>query len=357
MKAYQVVEYGKPIIPQRVPDPVPTGREVVVDVVACGLCHSDAHFQQGYVDLGGDQKLPLAAVGVTLPATFGHEIVGRISAYGPDAGLSKADVGRSVIVYPWLGCGHCRACLAGRDHECPTPQWIGLQRPGGHGEKVLVREPKYLIDAAGIDPQTAGIFACCGLTAYAALAKILRREGWLAIIGMGGVGLMTLSIATGTGFGRIAVVDIDDGKLAFARDGFGADVLINSRSGDAAARLKEETAEAGLMAVVDLVGSEQTARLALKVLANGGTYVSVGLFGGHLNLPLAMLEARELTVHGSLVGTPQELNEVVDHARAGRIRPIPIRIESIEKVNEGLAALRAGQVQGRIVHLHAPTAS
>ena len=357
MKAYQVVEYGKPIISQRVPDPVPASREVVVDVVACGLCHSDAHFQQGYVGLGGDQKLPLAALGVTLPATFGHEIVGRISAYGPDAELSKADMARSVIVYPWLGCGHCRACLAGRDNECLTPQWIGVQRPGGHGEKVLVREAKYLIDAAGIDPQSAGIFACCGLTAYAALAKVLRREGWLVIIGMGGLGLMTLSIAKGTGFGRIAAVDIDDRKLALAREGFGADVVINSRLEDAAARLREETTEAGLMAVVDFVGSEQTARLALDGLANGGTYVSVGLFGGHLNVPLAMLNARELTVRGSLVGNPQELKELVDHVRAGRIRPIPIRSEPIEKVNEGLAALRTGQVQGRIVHLHAPTAS
>jgi len=121
MKAYQVVEYGKPISPQRVPDPVPTAKEVVVDVVACGLCHSDTHWQQGwYVGLGGNQKVPLDALGVTLPATLGHEIVGRIIAYGPDAGLSKADVGRAVIVYPWLGCGHCRACLAGRDSECPT---------------------------------------------------------------------------------------------------------------------------------------------------------------------------------------------------------------------------------------------
>ena len=108
------------------------------------------------------------------------------------------------------------------------------------------------------------------------------------------------------------------------------------------------------MAVVDLVGSEQTARLALEVLANGGTYVSVGLFGGQLNVPWTMLNMRQLTVRGSLVGNPQELRELVDHFRAGRSRPIPIRGESIEKVNEGLAALRAGRVQGRLVHLLAP---
>jgi alcohol dehydrogenase, propanol-preferring len=357
MKAYQVVEYGTPIVPRQVADPVPSGKEVVVDVAACGLCHSDAHFQQGHLSLGGDQRLPLAALGVTLPATFGHEIIGRISTFGPDSGLSKSDIGRSVIVYPWLGCGHCRACLAGRDNECPAPQSIGTQRHGGHGEKVLVREAKFLVDAAGLDPQTAGIFACCGLTAYAALAKVLRREGWLAIIGMGGVGLMGLSIAKGTGFGRVAAVDIDDGKLALAGDLFGADLLINSKSETAIARLKEETADAGLMAVIDFVGSDQTSRLALDILANGGTYVSVGLFGGQVSVPLAVLSARSLTVRGSYVGNPQELRELVGHVRAGRVRPIPLRIEPIEKVNEGIAALRAGQVHGRIVHLHAQSAS
>jgi len=106
------------------------------------------------------------------------------------------------------------------------------------------------------------------------------------------------------------------------------------------------------MAVVDLVGSEQTARLALEVLANGGTFV--GRFGGQLNVPWTMLNMRQLPVRGSLVGNPQALRELVDHFRAGRSRPIPIRGESIEKVNEGLAALRAGRVQGRLVHLLAP---
>jgi threonine dehydrogenase-like Zn-dependent dehydrogenase len=168
---------------------------------------------------------------------------------------------------------------------------------------------------------------------------------------------MGLSLAKGTGFGRVAVVDIDDGKLALARDQFGADLTVNSRTEDAAARLKEETAAEGLMAVVDFVGSDQTARLAIEVLANGGTYVGVGLFGGQLNIPLALLNARQLTVRGSYVGTPQELKELVNHVLAGRIRPIPIRVESIEKINEGLAALRAGQVQGRLVHLHGSTNS
>jgi len=83
----------------------------------------------------------------------------------------------------------------------------------------------------------------------------------------------------------------------------------------------------------------------------------VGLFGGQVNMPLTMLNARQLTVRGSLVSNPHALKELVGPVRAGRIRQTPIRSESTEKVNEGLVALRAGQIQGRIVHLHAPTAS
>src|SRR5258708_3453126 len=145
MTAYQVLEFGTPIVPRQVPDPVPTGAEVVVDVGACGLCHSDVHFQQGYLGLGGDQKLPFAALGVPLPATFGHEIVGWISAFGPDSELKPTDIGRMVIAYPWLGCGHCPACRAGRDNECPTPQSLAMHRPRRHPEQLVVRHPTLLV--------------------------------------------------------------------------------------------------------------------------------------------------------------------------------------------------------------------
>src|SRR6266403_5104661 len=140
MKAYQVTQFGAPIEPHELPDPNPVGREVLIDVVSCGLCHSDAHFHQGHLGVGGGASIPVSTLGIELPATFGHEICGTIAAFGPDAGLTAR------------GCGHCAACLAERDNECPTPRSIGVQLPGGHGEKVIVREAKYLVDAGGISP-------------------------------------------------------------------------------------------------------------------------------------------------------------------------------------------------------------
>jgi alcohol dehydrogenase, propanol-preferring len=350
MRAFQVVEFDTPLVARVLPDPQPDARGVVVDVASCGLCHTDAHLQQGHLSLGGDQKMPVAMLGMRAPATLGHEIYGRIAAFGQESGLTPADIGRPVVVYPWIGCGHCEACLAERDNECPTPEFLGMQRPGGHGEKIVVRDPKFLVDAEGLDPNYAGIFACSGLTAYAALGKILRREGPIGIIGMGGLGLMALAIAKGTEFGKVAAIDIDQAKLTLATTSFGADFSFDSRVKDVADQIQQATG--GLIGVVDFVGSQQTSNLALAVLRTSGTYVNVGLFGGVLQAPLAALIPRQLVLRSSYVGTPQELRELIGHVRTGKIKPIPIQNEPIEKINDGLERLRAGQVTGRIVHAH-----
>ena len=350
MKAYQVVEFGTPLVLRELAEPTPEARAVVVDVTSCGLCHTDVHLQQGHIGLGGEQKLPVSALGINAPATLGHEIYGRITAFGASSGLRPADLGRRVIVYPWIGCGRCQACLAGRDNECPKPESLGLQRAGGHGEKVVVRDAKFLIDADGLDAGYAGILACCGLTGYSALRKIARRDGPIGIIGMGGLGLMALSIAKGLGLGPVAAMDIDAGKLALARESYGADFVFDSRAPGVAEQLQQQTG--GLTGVVDFVGSQQTSALALSTLSTGGTYVNVGLFGGALQLPLAVLVQRQLVLRGSYVGTPDELRELAALVRGGSVKPIPIRHEPIEKVNDGLAQLRAGKVTGRIVHLH-----
>jgi alcohol dehydrogenase, propanol-preferring len=350
MKTYQVVEFGAPLVSREMPDPRPASAAVLVDVISCGLCHSDVHLQQGHIGLGGDQKLPVAALGINPPVTLGHEIYGRIAAFGPSSGLEPADVGRRVIVYPWIGCGRCPACLAGRDNECPTPENLGWQRPGGHGEKVVVRDKKFLVDADGLDPSCAGILACCGLTGYSALSKIVRREGPIGLIGMGGLGLMALGIAKAIRLGPVAAMDIDQPKLTLARQSFGADFVFDSRAPDAAQKIQQQTG--GLIGVVDFVGSQQTSALALSVLRTGGTYVNVGLFGGALQMPLAVLTARQLVLRGSFVGTLNELRELATLARDGKVKSIPVRNEPIDTVNDGLGQLRAGKVTGRIVHCH-----
>jgi len=166
-----------------------------------------------------------------------------------------------------------------------------------------------------------------------------------------GVGLMALSIAKGTGLGKVAAIDIDEAKLAKARNDFGADLAINSRSEGIAESLKGQTG--GFIGIIDLVGSDKTISLGLSLLRNGGTYVGVGLFGGAVSAPLAVLNSRQISIKGSYVGTLQELRELVHHVQQGRIKQIPVSNEPISEINEGLKVLSAGKIDGRIVHLHA----
>jgi propanol-preferring alcohol dehydrogenase len=131
MKAYQVTQFGAAIECREVRDPIPSGREVLVEVASCGLCHSDAHFHQGHLSIGGGASIPVSSLGIELPATLGHEIFGKIAGFGPEAGLTKLDLGRPVIVYPWIGCGHCEACLAERDNECRHLRLLRSHRARG----------------------------------------------------------------------------------------------------------------------------------------------------------------------------------------------------------------------------------
>ncbi|HLE99594.1 MAG TPA: alcohol dehydrogenase catalytic domain-containing protein, partial [Gaiellaceae bacterium] len=214
MKAYLLEEFGADLVERELEDPVPAGREVLIRALSSGLCHSDLHFHEGFIDLGGGQHLDVENIGIHLPTALGHEVYGRIEDFGPESGLTADDRERLVIVYPWLGCGECELCTSGRDNMCPAQNGIGVQQPGGYAEKIIVRDAKYLIDAAGIDPVLAGSYACSGLTAYSALEKLGPiQDEWIAIIGLGGVGLMALAIAKGTGFGKVVAIDIDDAKL------------------------------------------------------------------------------------------------------------------------------------------------
>lgn len=351
MRAYQVVEFNKPFVANEVIDPKPEGTEVVVDVISCGLCHSDAHFHAGHVSLGAAGDLPVTMLGMNPPLSLGHEIFGRISTFGPASGLDESDIGRAVVVYPWIGCGHCVACRAGRDNECPTPQALGMQHPGGHGEKVLVREAKYLVPADDLQEDYAGIFACCGLTAYSALEKLDRRDGWIGIVGAGGVGTMALSIEKGLRpDSQVTVLDINPAKLVAAKDNFGADRTANSGEEGIGPKLIEETG--GFIGIVDFVGAQQTVDLAISLLRNGGTYVGVGLFGGMIQLPVAVIASKQLSLRGSYTGSLDELRALVEHARAGEIKPIPTAVAPIETINQGIDELRHGRVDGRLIHRH-----
>jgi D-arabinose 1-dehydrogenase-like Zn-dependent alcohol dehydrogenase len=347
MRAYAVQCFCEPLVPVERADPQPTGTEVVIEVTRCGVCHSDLHIQDGYYDLGGGKRLSLGDRGVTPPVVMGHEVLGRLVAKGPDAPIDDSQIGKTFLVYPWLGCGKCEACLRGEENLCTKPASLGVYRPGGYADQCLVPHPRYLVDVTGIEPTLAATYACSGLTAYSALRKvgIDKDKELLLIMGLGGVGLSGLQIALGLGFRNIAVGDIDAGKreLALAH---GARLAFDPRDAQAAKQLAQA---GGAAAAVDFVGAKATADFAVAALRKTGTYVVVGLFGGDITLSLPLLVLRALTLRGSYVGSLPELKELIALVQQGTIAPLPVEAVAFDQVNAALQRLRDGGVQGRLV--------
>jgi D-arabinose 1-dehydrogenase-like Zn-dependent alcohol dehydrogenase len=347
MRAFAVKSFGEPVAAIEQSNPVPTGTEVLVEVMRCGVCHSDLHLQDGYYDMGGGKRLNLVDRGITPPVILGHEILGRVLAKGPEAPIGDAAIGQSFLVYPWIGCGSCAYCLSAQDNMCAMPSSIGVFRPGGYAEQCLVPHPRYLVDVSGIEPSVAATYACSGLTAYSALQKahIDQDRDLLLLIGLGGVGLSALSIASGLGFKRVAVADIDPEKRQAALVS-GARVSIDPRDAEALSQLK---AIGGVALAVDFVGKQSTAELAVASLRKGGTCVVVGLFGGEITLSIPAIVQRAITLRGSYVGSLLELKELVSLGKAGRISELPIETVPFDSVNSALDRLRRGHVRGRIV--------
>ncbi len=325
--------------------PTVSGTQVMVAVEFCGLCHSDLHTWEGTTDLGrrGIVRRPLNA-----PLAIGHEIVGRVTACGPDA--EGVEIGARRIVFPWLGCGECEACLAGQDNMCAVEsRSLGFRQQGGFAQYVVVPHPRYLIDPGTLDPALAATYACSGITVLSAIRKILPLPPTtpVVVIGAGGLGLQAIAMLLALEHQAIIAVDASDAKQTAAL-AEGAAAFVHAQGEGVAERI---IAAAGgkVPAVIDLVNSGATATIAFDVLRKGGKMVQVGLFGGEFAVPLPTLTVQALTVQGSLTGTLQDLRDVVALAEAGKLRPMPITTMPLDDANGALQRLVRGEVQGRLV--------
>ncbi len=347
MRCYCVMHHGKPLELVEKPTPVPTGREVLVKVQAAGLCHTDLHLWEGSYDLGGGKRLNLADRGIVPPLTLSHEIVGTVASAGDQAGPYEA--GESYLVHPWIGCGECAACKRGEENICIKPQALGVARPGGFAEYVLVPDTRYLVDITGLDAAEAAPLACAGVTTYSALQKFGKRikESPVVIIGAGGLGLMAIAILKALGGVGAVVVDLDPVKREAALAA-GALAAIDAKAADASAQIIKAT-DGGARAVLDLVGATPTVSLAVASCARGGQIVICGLMGGDINLSLPIIPMRPITIQGSYVGTLEELRELIDLVRSAKMRPIPVQRRPLAQANAALDDLHHGKVVGRTI--------
>jgi propanol-preferring alcohol dehydrogenase len=352
MKGYQICEFRAPLKEVAQPTPRPIGTQVLIRVRAAGVCHSDLHIWDGGYDLGhGRKPLSIRERGVSLPRTMGHETVGEIVAFGPEVTREDKgglELGQFVLVYPWLGCGHCATCRAGDENMCPKPQSLGVYCDGGYADHMTVRHPRYLLDLKGLDPTTAAPYACSGVTTYSALKKVEENfDTPIVIMGAGGLGLMAVSLLKALGGKGAIVVDID-AKKREAAETAGALATVDGGAPDALDRLTRIAGEP-IRAVIDLVGNPSTAQLGFDCLTKGGKLVIVGLFGGGAPWALPLIPIKAVTIQGSYVGNLQDTRELLDLVRAKNIPAIPVSRMPLAKANDALADLRNGRLIGRAV--------
>jgi alcohol dehydrogenase, propanol-preferring len=347
MRAWAVVENGEPLREIELPTPEPKGTEVLLETTHCGVCHSDLHIWEGYYDIGGGQRMSLKDRGLVLPLAMGHEIVGRVVKLGPEAIGVK--VGDLRIVYPWVGCGRCAACLNDEDNMCLMPRSLGVYQNGGYGTHVVAPHPRHLVDPGTLDPAVAATYACSGITVYSAIRKVMpiAPDEPIVLVGAGGLGLNAIAILKALGHRNIVAVDVSEEKRAAALKA-GASKAVDG-TGEGVARRIMEAAGGPVLGVIDLVNGTATARFSFGALRKGGKLVQVGLFGGELMLPLPLMAMRALTVQGSYVGTVKDLRELVALAQAGDVQPLPVTTVPQSHADEALMRLRDGKVTGRIV--------
>lgn len=349
MRSQQIIEWGKPLEGREAPTPEPKGTEVLIEVTACGVCHSDLHLHQGYFDLGQGNKLSISDRGLSLPFTLGHETAGKAAALGPDA--EGVEIGQSYVVYPWIGCGQCRDCTEGEELHCTKPRVIGTWVNGGYSTHVIVPHPRYLVDHGSIPVEIACTYACSGITAYRGLTKteLSRPDQTLLLIGAGGVGTNGLLMAKSVLGCRVAVADLDPSKREAAMATGVCDAVFDNGAADAADRIKAWS-NGGVDAAIDFVGRPESLNFAMTAARpKGAKLIVIGLYGDALPLSIALLPLRVIDLRGSYVGSLDDLKAVMELAKKGVLPPIQVTRCPLDEANRALDDLHHGRVTGRIV--------
>lgn len=339
MKSMALVAFDSPLARLDLPVPEPGPGEVLVKVLACGLCRTDLKIVGGHMPFSGTQRLPHVP---------GHEVSGEVAAAGP--GVSTA-IGQRVVVYNYWGCGFCPHCMVGDEPLCDALRgWVGFTSPGGLQEYLVVPADHVLAVPETVSPVESAALSCALGTAYRAVVTRggVRAGETVAVLGTGGVGLHAVQCARAAGARSIAV-DVSKAKLDAARQA-GADVALVAS--DAAAGILEITRGRGADLVVDCVGSGQSTRQAVALVRKGGRILQVGYTTDEAHFPDLPTDAvvlREIAITGSRYVTRPELARAIDLVARGLVRPVISDVMDLSEANAGLEHVRADRALGRIV--------
>ena len=346
MKAAQIIEPGNPLKLNQIEASEPTGTQVLVKVISTGVCHSDLHLWEGGYDTG-DGFMKVTDRGVKFPVTPGHEVVGEVEKIGES--VKDIQIGDTVLVYPWIGCGQCPTCEKGDTNLCETPKSLGVFQDGGYAEQVIVPDYKFLASIDDLNPDSASSLACSGLTAYTAIKKsLVNNPESILIVGAGGLGLMGVQLASHMTRCKIICADLDDEKLNIAKD-LGATHTINTKESDASQKIMSLCNEKGVDSIVDFVNAPPTVKLDLSVIRKRGNIILVGLFGGSVDLPLVSVPLKAITIQGAYTGNYNDMVELIDLAKKGVINPIVSKHYTLDEATNALNDLKNRKIVGRAV--------
>jgi propanol-preferring alcohol dehydrogenase len=341
MKAYQLTAWQSPPELREVDVPEPGPGQVLIKVAGAGACHSDLHLMEW----------PEGAMDFDLPFTLGHENAGWVASLG--AGVEGLEEDEPVAVYgPW-GCGRCRACRLSAENYCERQAEIGafgggLGLDGGMAEYMLVPHPRLLLPLGDLEPREAAPLSDAALTPYHAIKRslhLLVPGSTAVVIGVGGLGHMAVQILRALTPAQVIAVDTSPAKLDLARE-IGADETVIADEG-AAERIRELSGGRGAELVLDDVGADDTLALASAITRFEAHLTVVGLAGGKLQFAFGALPFEsQLTM--PYWGTAVELEEVLDLARAGKIRAHVERFP-LDRIEDAYARMRAGTLDGRAV--------
>ena len=335
MKAARLFAYDKPLKLVDIETPrLKSPADVLVRVTGAGVCHTDLHIVEGV----WKEK-----VDITLPYTLGHENAGLVEEVGP--AVSAVKKGEKVLLHPVITCGTCRPCRIGEDMHCENLVFPGISADGGFAQYIRTSE-RSLIKLNNLDPADVAPLADAGLTAIRAVKKTASRTtsgSNVVVVGVGGLGHLALQLLRCMTNANIIAADVSESKLRLAEK-MGAHRVVDARK-DPVKQVMDLTGQKGAEIVIDLVGNDQTLANGMKMLRKGGSLIIVG-YGGTAHLKAIDVIFSEFSVLGSLVGNWDELRELVELTRQGKVRVLTKK-GKLDEVNDMLDQLKKGTLEGR----------
>ena len=337
MKAVRLHRYHEQPVIEDVPEPRITGPwDVIVDIGAAGLCRTDLHVIEG-------QWEPLQKP--ELPYILGHENAGWVREVG--SAVTNVAPGDTVIMHPLTSCGLCSACRVGEDSHCENATFPGLNTDGGMAEQLLTNARAVVKLDQGTDPKAVAALADAGLTAYHAVRRatdVLFPGTHAVVIGAGGlghIGIQTLAAITAA---EVTVIDQSEQALELAQ-GIGADhTVLATDDTQAVTKRVLDITEGGAHIVFDFVGEQGMEKLSPQLLRPRGSHYVIG-YGGAVQLDTIDIISREINVIGNLVGTYNDLVELMALNAAGKVQ-LRTQEYPLDATLDAMADLDSGKLAG-----------